>query len=100
MDANKEMTMTDGLRPIFISDSNNPNRVVKIEESDDGRGIVLTVRDEDGSARRYYDYDGGAWVLAEDGTLGRQLIGTCDVRAPRDERSLRAMFHEASSQDY
>jgi hypothetical protein len=87
------------MTPIFISDRNRPGRVVKIEESDDGEGIVLTVRDSGGESRRYYDYDGGAWVLLDNGTLGRQLIGTCDVHVPREPDELRRFFHEAFSQD-
>jgi hypothetical protein len=94
------MTMTNETRfPIWLSDRNNPDRVVKLEESDDGQGIVLTVRDEDGESRRYYDYAGGAWMLNADGTVGRQLVGINDVTVPRHEDELRAFFHEASSQD-
>lgn len=36
-----------------------------------------------------YPLTGGEWDVREDGTLGRQLEGTCDVRAPADPDAMR-----------
>lgn len=65
--------------------------------SDDGEGwIVKFRRDGDGESERvYYPYKGGAWELKRDGTEGRQLEGTADVRAPRSAARMRTFLKNA-----
>lgn len=46
----------------------------------DGWCVAVTVGDR--TIERYYGATGGEWAMAS-GVLGAQIVGTCDVRAPR-----------------
>jgi len=86
------MTTTEIRFPVIVT---NNGRTAHADESNDGEGIVVEVRDDDGSTSTYYDYNGGSWRLNRDGTLGRQLQGTRDVEIPRDTMALQRFLHNA-----
>ena len=49
-----------------------------------GGGWCVTVAVGSHSLSRFFGERGGEWEL-NDGIQGRQLVGTCDVHAPRNE---------------
>jgi hypothetical protein len=77
------------------------NGRIVARESLDGCGVVVSYPDEfERRIRRdYYDYRGGSWELRFDGTRGRQLTGTLDVRVPRDGRRLRRFLERLAQGD-
>lgn len=56
---------------------------VSARRATDGTGLIVERPSGEYTERAWYPYSGGAWELADDGEVGRQIAGTCDVRAPQ-----------------
>ena len=55
----------------------------------DGWTVEVCDREADTCERRYYGGGGGEWEVNHDGTLGPQIAGKHDVRAPAAEPRFR-----------
>jgi hypothetical protein len=75
--------------------------VIKVTDGDDtasatpadsGDGWIVKVTDAFSKQRRFYPYTGGAYMLNDDGSLGRQLRGTRDEKAPRAAAAMRSFL--------
>lgn len=68
----------------------------KCERSLDGNSLIVT-EDVGGTYEATYEYpfSGGCWLM-HDGVRVKQVVGTCDIRAPRNPRQWAAFAKKHS----
>lgn len=71
---------------ISVRDPDGPGRIIAETDLDNSGWIVSY---SNTSFRHWFPYSGGSWELRTDGTVGQQLEGTGQTRAPRDPRRMR-----------
>jgi hypothetical protein len=57
-------------------------------------GWIVKVHDAFEKQRRFYPDKGGSFLLEADGTLGRQLRGTNDEKAPKSAKAMRSFLRK------
>ena len=74
---------------ITVEDGNDHAAASRTTDDD---GWVVEVSDGHEKQERFYADSGGAWLLQKNGTIGRQLRGTRDERAPKDAGRMRSFL--------
>ena len=79
-------------KPSKITVEDGDDRATASRTATDDDGWVVEVSDGHEKQKRFYSDSGGAWLLQKNGTLGRQLRGTKDERAPKDTGKMRSFL--------